>query len=104
MFLLTDPLDVNECQTQLRAHYNTNMCQVRITPWDRDNTVGIDKIYTNLSWLRDERTPSGTIKKELDDYTEIFKGNGRVTNPKRMLVYGRPGIGKSTFSQKIAVD
>ena len=104
MFLLTVPLDVNECQTQLRAHYNTNMCQVRITPWDRDNTVGIDKIYTNLSWLRDERTPSGTIKKELDDYTEIFKGHGRVTNPKRMLVYGRPGIGKSTFSQKIAVD
>ena len=66
--------------------------------------MDIDEVYTNLSWMRDVRSPSGTTKKELDDYTEIFKGHGRVTNPKRMLVYGRPGIGKSTFCQKLAVD
>lgn len=66
--------------------------------------MDIDEVYTNLSWLRDVKTPKGTTKKELDDYTEVFKGHDRVTSPKRMLVYGRPGIGKSTFSQKIAVD
>ena len=102
--ILTDPLHVNECQAQLRIHYNTAMSQVRITPWDRNNTVHVDEVYTNLSWIRDVRTPSGTTKKELDDYTDIFKGHRRVANPKRMLVYGRPGIGKSTFSQKLAVD
>lgn len=80
------------------------MSQVRITPWDKDNTVDIDAVYTTLSWTRDVRTPSGTIKRDLDDYTDIFKGDGRIENPKRILVYGRPGIGKSTFSQKLAVD
>ena len=80
------------------------MSQVRITPWDDDNTVDIDAVYTTLSWTRDVRTPSGTVKRDLDDYTDIFKGDERIENPKRILVYGRPGIGKSTFSQKLAVD
>ena len=103
-FSFIDPLDVEVCKAQLRTHYNTTMSQVRITPWDRNNTVDIEEVYTKLTWLRDAKRPKGTTKKEIDDYTKIFKGHGRITNPKRILVYGRPGIGKSTFSQKIAVD
>lgn len=83
--------------------YNT-MNQVKITPWDPDDTVDIDEIYTNLSWLKDERKPTGKTQRRLEHYTEIFKGHKRFTNSKRILVYGRPGIGKSTFSQKVAVD
>ena len=101
--LLADPLDVQECQAQLRMRYNT-MNQVKITPWDPDDTVDIDDIYTNLSWLKDERKPTGKRQRRLEHYTEIFEGHKRFTNPKRILVYGRPGIGKSTFSQKVAVD
>ena len=91
------------CQDQLRAHYNT-MSQVKRTPWDPDNTMDIDEIYTELSWFKDEKKGKENPKTKLEDYTDIFKGHKRFTNPKRMLVYGRPGIGKSTFSQKIAVD
>ena len=36
-----------------------------------DNTVDIDAVYTTL-------TPSGTIKRDLDDYTDIFKGDERI--------------------------
>ena len=38
-------------------------------------------------------------QEELEDYTNMFKGK-----PTRMLVYGRPGIGKSTFCKKAAYD
>ena len=43
-------------------------------------------------------------QEELQDYTDIFKGDKHHPNPKRLLVYGRPGIGKTTFSKKTAFD
>ena len=75
-----------------------------ITPWDRDNTMDIDEVYVQLTLLRDDRKLAGTTKRKLEDYSEIFVGHGRDRIPKRILVYGRPGIGKSTFAKKLAVD
>ena len=77
---------------------------MKITPWDPDNTVHIDEIYTQLCWLRDDKRPGGIKQEKLADYCDIFKGNRRKPNPDRILVYGRPGIGKSTFAQKISID
>ena len=75
-----------------------------ITPWDPNNTMDIDEVYVQLTLLRDYRKLAGTTREELEDYSEIFAGHGHHLIPKRILVYGRPGIGKSTFAKKLAVD
>ena len=75
-----------------------------ITPWDRDNTMDIDEVYVQLTMLRDDRKLAGTTKEKLKDYSEIFARHGHHLIPKRILVYGRPGIGKSAFTKKLAVD
>ena len=80
------------------------MSKVKIIPWDQSSAIHIDDIYTTLSWVRDYRKPSGVTQEELKGYTNIFKGDEHHRNPKRLLVYGRPGIGKSTFSKKTAFD
>ena len=91
-------LNVEKCQEQLKSYYNT-FSKVKIVPWDDSSSIQIDEIYTPLNWVRDHRKPSGVTQEELEDYTDMFKGK-----PTRMLVYGRPGIGKSTFCKKAAYD
>ena len=100
---MTEPFDLEECQKQLRSLYST-MSKVKVIPWDRSSAVHIDKIYTQLSWVRDDRTPSGVTQEKLEDYTDMFQSHEHYANPKRILVFGRPGIGKTTFSKKTAFD
>ena len=78
--------------------------KVKVVPRDDSSSVQIDEIYTPLSWVRDDRKPTGVTQIELEDYTDMFKEDEYDRKPTRMLVYGRSGIGKSTFCKKDAYD
>ena len=54
--------------------------------------------------LRCYQKSTGTNKERLQDYSQIFSVRGNFPTPKRILVHGRPGIGKSTFAKKLATD
>ena len=88
--MIIDSVCLEECQKQLRSLYETSS-KVKIIPWDQNSAVDIDKIYTDLSWVMDDRTPRGVIQENLDHYTEIFAHREPRRAPKRILVYGQPG-------------
>ena len=72
--------------------------------WCKKSVVDIHQIYTRLSWVKEEQTPTGTTQSELKHYTELFTANKNGVIPKRILVQGQTGIGKSTFLKKLLVD
>ena len=98
-----EPLNVEKCQEQLQSYYDT-FSKVKVVPRDDSSSVEIDEIYTPLSWVRDDRKPTGVTQEELEDYTDMFKDDEYHRKATRTLVYGRPGIGKSTFCKKAAYD
>ncbi|CAH3176786.1 unnamed protein product, partial [Porites evermanni] len=100
---MPDSVRLEECQKQLRSLYETSS-KVRIIPWDQNSAVDIDKIYTDLSWIMDDRTPRGVIQENLNHYTDIFADREPRRAPKRILVYGQPGIGKTVFTKKATFD
>ena len=99
-----DTFDVKTCQRKLREYYQKT-AKVPTTVWSSVIQVDLDKIYTRLSWVKEEQTTAGSSQKELNHYTELFtEKNKNVAVPKRILVQGETGIGKTTFVKRLLVD
>ena len=60
-----------------------------------------ERIYTDLVLLRNEQ---GTRKKTPLDYNELLKTKVNGELPKRLMVEGEGGAGKTTFCSKMAWD
>ena len=72
--------------------------------WCKKSVVDIHQIYTRLSWVKEEQTLAGRTQSELKHYSDLFNANKNGVIPKRILVQGQTGIGKSTFVKKLLVD
>ncbi len=95
--------NVKTCQSKLAEHYKRT-ATVPTSVWSKTSSVDIHQIYTRLSWVKEEQTPAGSSQSELSHYTDVFTANMNGVVPKRILVQGQTGIGKSTFVKKLAVD
>ena len=97
------PFDFKSCRSKLEDHYKKT-ATVPTSVWSKKAVVDIHQIYTRLSWVKEEQTPAGTTQSELKHYTELFTADKNGVIPKRILVQGQTGIGKSTFVKKLFVD
>ena len=95
--------DLKACRSKL-ADYYKRTATVPTSVWSSVCQVKLDKIYTRLSWLEKEQTPTGTSQSKLTDYGELFTADENGVVPKRILVQGETGIGKSTFVKKLGLD
>ena len=98
-----ETFDVKSCRSKLAEHYKRT-ATVPTSVWTKKSPVVIHQIYTRLSWVKEEQTPSGSSQSNLAHYTDMFTANKNGLVPKRILVQGQTGIGKSTFVKKLAVD
>ena len=95
--------DLNSCRSKLQDHYQKT-ATVPTSVWCKKSVVDIHQIYTRLSWVKEEQTPTGTRQSKVEHYSDLFIANKKGVIPKRILVQGQTGIGKSTFVKKLLVD
>lgn len=91
------------CRCKL-ADYYKNSGTVPTSVWSALDPVDIHQIYTHLSWVKQEQKADGPSELHLRHYCDLFSANEDGILPKRILVQGQTGIGKTTFVKKLAVD
>ena len=98
------PFDLGSCRNKLEGHYQKT-ATVPTSVWSRKSLKDIHEIYTRLSFVKgSEQTPAGTTQSELKHYSDLFTAKKNGVIPKRIIVQGQTGIGKSTFVKKLLVD
>ena len=72
-------------------------------PWCDSFSFQLENIFTRLRIVAKEKT-RGKTTKEVTSMTSIFTPHEDCTQPLVVLIEGEPGIGKTTYCQKLAYD
>ncbi|XP_041471511.1 LOW QUALITY PROTEIN: uncharacterized protein LOC121421003 [Lytechinus variegatus] len=93
---------VSQCAEDLKSFYLEQMCKIKPDPLDFNLIVQFEQLYTNLVLLRHDK---GLTRDTLPlDYKNLFTTRVDGVLPKRLLVEGEGGVGKTTLCSKIARD
>ena len=72
-------------------------------PWCENLSFHLNDIFTRLKIVGREQT-QGTLTHEITNMTAIFKAHKDCQKPRTVLIEGDPGMGKTTYCQKLAYD
>ena len=73
-------------------------------PWCDKMSFQIDDIFTRLRMVAKEKTRGITATKEVTNMTGIFTPHDWCEQPLIVLIEGEPGMGKTTYCQKMVFD
>ena len=94
------PTDVIE---KIRQLYKTRERRLLPVPWLDEFSFHINDIFTRLKILVKEKT-QGVLTDDITNMTAIFKPHAECQRPRTVLIEGDPGMGKTTYCQKLAYD
>ncbi|XP_068734579.1 NLR family CARD domain-containing protein 3-like [Montipora capricornis] len=72
-------------------------------PWCEEFGFHLDNIFTRLQMVS-RKKERGVKTDSIVNMLEIFKPHEEYSQPKRVLIEGQPGMGKTTYCNKVAYD
>ena len=73
-------------------------------PWCDDLNFNLNEIFTRLKIVNKEKTRGTLTDDEITNMTAVFGPHPDCQKPRILLIEGEPGMGKTTYSQKLAYD
>ena len=92
-----------EIVEKIRQLYGTREQRLLPVPWCEDFSFHLNEIFTRLKIVSKEKT-RGVLTDDITNMTAIFKAHEECQRPRTVLIEGDPGMGKSTYCQKLAYD
>ena len=97
---LSYPSDIFE---RIRQLYRTREQRLLPVPWCEHFSFHLNDIFTRLKISGREKT-RGLLTDEITNMTATFKAHTECLSPRTILIEGDPGMGKTTYCQKLAYD
>ena len=89
---------------RIRQLYKIREERLLPVPWCEDFSFKLNEIFTRLRIAGKDKT-RGEMKDEITNMTAIFKTHEKCEEPPRtVLIEGDPGMGKTTYCQKLGYD
>ena len=73
-------------------------------PWCEEFSSQMEDIFTRLRIVQKEKTHGNATTKEVTNMTSIFKPHEHSKKPRIVMIEGDPGMGKTTYCQKLVYD
>ena len=109
-FLVSDFPYLADVVEKIRQLYRTREQRLLPVPWLDEFSFHLNDIFTRLKVVGKEKT-QGAFTVDITDMTAIFKpikemedGIWKEKKPRTVLIEGDPGMGKTTYCQKLAYD
>ena len=102
IILLVDPFDPCELIDGIRELYKTREGWLTPFPWCEEFHFQLDDIYTRLKVV--DRTDTIGKALEIFNMSEIFETDEDYWQPVKVLIEGKPGMGKTTYCKKLVYD
>ncbi|XP_067029222.1 NLR family CARD domain-containing protein 3-like isoform X2 [Acropora muricata] len=100
---VSDPFDLVKYISIIRQLYEDREGWLAPFQWCEEFRFNLDNIFTRLKFV--SRKKERGIKTDIIvDLFQIFEPHQECSQPRRVLIEGQPGMGKTTYCQKIAYD
>ena len=88
----------------IRQKYKRHEGWLAPFPWCEDFQFQLSDIYTRLRMVGREKKARATAQQRVVETTEIFNPQEECKQPRKVLIEGQPGMGKTTYCNKVAYD
>ena len=102
-FSISDPCGRIKYISIIRQLYEDREGWLAPFPWCQEFQLNLDNIFTRLKFVS-RRKERGTKTDDSVDMFQIFQPHKECSQPRRVLIEGHPGTGKTTYCHKIAFD
>ncbi|XP_015774780.1 PREDICTED: nucleotide-binding oligomerization domain-containing protein 2-like isoform X2 [Acropora digitifera] len=100
---VSDPFDLVKYISIIRQLYEDREGWLAPFSWCEEFRLNLDNIFTRLKFVSRKRE-RGIKTDDIVDMFQIFQPHQECSQPKRVLIEGQPGMGKTTYCQKIAYN
>ena len=104
MLIFPDVEDPNDLIDRICQLYITREGRISLFPWCEEFNFGLNDIFTRLKIVNRDKTRRASTNEQKISMTEIFKPHKECPKPRTVLIEGEPGMGKTTYCQKLAYD